>query len=1564
MGADCFLTAIVTGVVLIAVFVLTLIDAATIVTSMILVLILVALGRQIEEGIINQILLRFLIRTGIISISAIRARNQDIALFFTEGEYLQIAVSVLAIGVSAVIVGVHGVIASYTILGYIVDECTAGDSQACAIRSVSHAGDIAAGDLSLGCTAFVSKHTIDCTAAYLYGAAGSCNKAGTLRRADLTAGDIDRAAVSICRTESGIFTSGLNNAAGNIHGCTVLRSNCRGVCTLNCAARNIHGCARSGNGYLIRPASADLAGLDVDHAVILSKCSHIRGTAGNQGSTVNIDRAAVGPQDRCVAVDLQLSTQSKHAACIHSEHIGNLGLDRYIALEFNRFAISDNDLLEQHNDVAVLGCCDCLTQRSKADIADSCLSSVIAVVTVGIITIRKSVSESRCCIGIIAVSAGRTGIGSVAVFGTGGRCYLYRILVAELRNSFLCNQNCITYRAVRAFRQTGFGTGRIFRCVDHFGVAKGIDYCLCYQNLATDGAVRAFRQAGFGTSRSLCSINHFSVAQSINNFLLYQNLAADGAMLAFGQTGFGTSRSLCSINLFSVAQSINNFLLYQNLATDGAFHARSKTGFRTGRGHCRDRLVGVSSGIHHKRCCSCGDRSCFIQEENATIITAALVMFLVSSFGAGGCLSLHMYGSMADRINVLGVSMGMIILTGEGLYALSCTGRIGGNYAFIPSVTGGSDRLSRNGGCIFAGLILEYAATSVTGVVCIVTGGGTGCILRFGQGRVVTKGIDLVISGMVTLSAILVCIPTDLGTGCSLGSYCCDIVAGFLDGFLCNGGFICAGFILEYLAASAAGVVFVIAGFCTGRCLSIGLGHLVAKCADGLGCNGSFICAGIILEYLTASAAGVVFVIAGGGTGRCLCFGLGHLMAKSIDCFLFNQNFAANGAFRSLGKTGFRTGCGYCRDGLMGATLGGDLRSCRLLCCPSNNKGCGVCSLTRFCAVSFLCYNGGYCCFCCFKMVAVSTRALTLSGAVSIAIGPFIGCFTIIMTQCGNIFYVLSPFGCPIDIKGCGVSSCSLLRTGCRSLNCVSYSCCCSLNMAAIIGAYTLGGADPNLVHSIVLPSIRCICKSMAKCLANGNGLVCTYRITTVTLYIVSCSFCTGSSGGQFTRRLRIETMPQLGVFFCKRFGSMDISASFTLGIVQSIFCTSSRFSQLFRKLCVTMTQSSHFVRHISVTTFAGVSGIALVGTGRCGYNASVLVFMRVCCNYDILGNIVNVDLDHRTAKLGILYHGNAGIGNIYAAIENLYLHDKRHIIQLQVCIECLTLYNDTCRTFHSGYACHIVVSNVYIIICVQRTGFANRSFKSICENFHALDIGMQPVFHQIFEVLFICFDTGVFDVNHVQIKVICHLNEIIIKISRLMNACSERKQGHHIDLRVLVSLLHLMEGDRIGLHGVFGFCISKCAVCILGDQCIKVYIFIASQHRLIIATILKLRISTIDQFCVLKVIGAHVNNDDIGFLTAVCSGIIMELNNTVLPHTGRAVLPEMNSTARPGVVYQDIGAQLISCLIDPDVLGLSNFALCSIDGISFGVVLFAYHGEPYTAASQRAVCSTSRCTV
>ena len=569
------------------------------------------------------------------------------------------------------------------------------------------------------------------------------------------------------------------------------------------------------------------------------------------------------------------------------------------------------------------------------------------------------------------------------------------------------------------------------------------------------------------------------MASCSNFFLCFQYFVTYGAVLTFCKSCFGTCGSNCCIDHFGVASCSNFFLCFQYFVAYGAFNSGGKTGFCTGCRYFRDSLCGVARSTNYKISfigCFC---SCFIQEENATIISAALVVFHVSGFGTGCGLSVNLLGIMSKGINVLSVCMRLIILTGKGHYASACTGRFSGNYTFIIIMT--KFRLDHDSGFHCTVLILKYTVTLAASVVFIVAVRCTGCVLSLGQSHAMSKGMDLVVSGIGALLTILICLPTDSRTGCCLSGYCYFIMAGGYESRLNNGGFIYTVCILEYLATCSASVVFNVTVLRTGCCLCIGLGHAVAKCVEGLILNGGFICTVCILEHLTTCSACVVFVVAVFCTGCRLCIGLGHAVAKCIGGFRFIQNFVAYGAFNSGGKTGCSTGCRHCRDDLLGMTKSINIFCFYSLCLrPIYNKGCIVRCPALSCASSICFYNFFYFCFYCFNMVFV-IGTYTLSGAVSIVIRPRIGCFTISMAQCGNIFYILILCFCPSNIKCCCVCCPTLCCTGCWSLFCTGNSSCRSLNMAAVSGAYTLSGADPLLLCSVILPVITCNYKVVAK---------------------------------------------------------------------------------------------------------------------------------------------------------------------------------------------------------------------------------------------------------------------------------------------------------------------------------------------------------------------------------------------------------------------------------------------------------------------------------------------------
>ena len=558
-------------------------------------------------------------------------------------------------------------------------------------------------------------------------------------------------------------------------------------------------------------------------------------------------------------------------------------------------------------------------------------------------------TECRDYIRSIAVSADQTGIGSITFLGTGGSSYYSTVFVTELHNGCLSNQNGITYRTVLTFRKARCGTGRCYSFVDDFFVTKCINNCLCNKFFVTNRTVGTFRKTGFGTGRCFRCVNYFGMTESVNCFLFHKNFVTNRTVGTFRKTCCGTGRSYCFVNHYSMTLCSDFFLCFQNITADRAFRTRRQTGFGTGCRHCRDCLIGVTHSSNDKRCfgrCTC---SCFVQEEGAA--SAALVMFHVSVFGTGRCLRFHLFGRMTGGINTFGVGMRRIVLTGIGHNAVYRTGRLDSNFTVIVSMTGCRDGFLPNGCCLAAEIILEQFAACSAGVIFIVAGCGTGCCLRSNCGHAVTERRDFAVCGVFTSLAVFVCIPTLFRTGSCLRRHCYEIVSGGLDGFTCNGGFIFTGFILENTVTSFADVVCIVAGFCTGCRLCFRHGHAV---------TGGFL---FSVRCIVASRTGYICIPSDIRTGRFLCIVRNFIVTQCIDHFLCLQNFLTDRAFHSGGKTGFGTGCRYCRDSLLGMTRGGNNLGISLYFCPIENKCCCICFQTICCAGSFRFHNTCYCCF-------------------------------------------------------------------------------------------------------------------------------------------------------------------------------------------------------------------------------------------------------------------------------------------------------------------------------------------------------------------------------------------------------------------------------------------------------------------------------------------------------------------------------------------------------------------------------------------------------------------------
>ena len=338
--------------------------------------------------------------------------------------------------------------------------------------------------------------------------------------------------------------------------------------------------------------------------------------------------------------------------------------------------------------------------------------------------------------------------------------------------------------------------------------------------------------------------------------------------------------------------------------------------------------------------------------------------------------------------------------------------------------------------------------------------------------------------------------------------------------------------------------------------------------------------------------------------------------------------------------------------------------------------------------------------------------------------------------------------------------------------------------------------------------------------------------------------------------------------------------------------------------------------------------------------------------DHDVVSDIVNGNLADFSAQLGIFHFNIAILCNVLAAHSDAYLHGEVLILQLERSCKGLVHQGGTGSTFH-GYHTIQNKGNIFVIP-KEAAMLANLCYESVGEHFHTLEIGMQPVFHQILKALGIRLKTTLFEINKSRLKVGSHLTNIFVKCRGLLLIGLKGQDVHHIQLRIRISLLHLMEGNRISLHRGRRILISEASVAIRHYQLAKINSFISTKVGCDHTTVCIKRRHTGNAFYMFEVIGAHVNDDDIRLLTAIFSHIIVELNSAIFPHSGSTVLIEMDSTAGPGVIDKNFGSQFLRSLIDPDLRCLLNFAY-GIDCISFRVL--STHGEPYSTAGQGVVC-------
>ena len=96
---------------------------------------------------------------------------------------------------------------------------------------------------------------------------------------------------------------------------------------------------------------------------------------------------------------------------------------------------------------------------------------------------------------------------------TGGRnCFVSDLGVPVGRDFLLCNENCITDRAVLALSHAGSRASGRNCFVSDLGVPVGRDFLLCNENCITDRAVLSLSLAGFRAGGRNCFVNDLGVA--------------------------------------------------------------------------------------------------------------------------------------------------------------------------------------------------------------------------------------------------------------------------------------------------------------------------------------------------------------------------------------------------------------------------------------------------------------------------------------------------------------------------------------------------------------------------------------------------------------------------------------------------------------------------------------------------------------------------------------------------------------------------------------------------------------------------------------------------------------------------------------------------------------------------------------------------------------------------------------------------------------------------------------------------------------------------------------------
>ena len=388
-----------------------------------------------------------------------------------------------------------------------------------------------------------------------------------------------------------------------------------------------------------------------------------------------------------------------------------------------------------------------------------------------------AVSERSTLVGYVTITARGTGVGSVTAVNA-IRLYHRRLVVMSLdRNNALVLSNLAASRATLAVGESCGSAGSISAGNKHLSVSKGFglvihvtfttvdtsasgitavftvglgyyrlvamsksrNLLLCYNNVTADGALLALGKTAFGAGGCFCRQDFFvmlgaqiliahvtgviiiSIGVTYCGYesLRLESLAAHGAKLADGKTAFRTGRSFTLYRLFGVSESLGGI---GNVAVSayGAGIGGIAAVFTVGLGYYR--VIGVVN-----------DGNFLLFKENLTA-NGALLTLGKSAFGAGGCFCRQdffvMLGAkvltahvavvilidigVSESLEINGISMRCVMLTGIGLCALGLARRCYGYFTLVPCVSIGIKSAVRHTANCTYGVIRTGSSAAAT----------------------------------------------------------------------------------------------------------------------------------------------------------------------------------------------------------------------------------------------------------------------------------------------------------------------------------------------------------------------------------------------------------------------------------------------------------------------------------------------------------------------------------------------------------------------------------------------------------------------------------------------------------------------------------------------------------------------------------------------------------------------------------------------------------------------------------------------------------------------------------